>query len=171
MEIGRIILLKIKTKSGTNGSAITWKALVSYFHQVQNRFSISYIFSTPKNWSDLEFHCSFEVLYVVWNKFPDRKKILYFEKYFFHLEQLFSPFFHTKRQEKFKEYSVRGHSITTWRRWGGQCLFLRRCVPIFARFSKKATKFWRNFPSWFEFYSSSKRKNPLKDLVKFLRPS
>ena len=80
LEIGRIILLKIKTKSGTNGSAITWKALVSYFHQVQNRFSISYIFSTPKNWSDLEFHCSFEVLYVVWNKFPDRKEIVIFWK-------------------------------------------------------------------------------------------
>ena len=37
LEIGRIILLTIRTKSGMNGSPKIWKALILYFHQAQNR--------------------------------------------------------------------------------------------------------------------------------------
>ena len=64
--------------------------------------TISYLFSIPKNCSNLKFHCPFEVLHL--KKlgkifFQVGKKIVLLGKFFF-------PFFHTKRQEKLKKYSV-----------------------------------------------------------------
>ena len=71
--------------------------------------TISYLFSIPKNCPDLKFHCSFEVLHL--EKLEKKisrleKKLFYLEKYFSQLEKIIFPFFHTKRQEKLKKYSV-----------------------------------------------------------------
>ena len=71
--------------------------------------TISYLFSIPKNCSNLKFHCPLKVLHLEKLEkifFQFGKKIVLLGKIFFPVGNFFFPFFHMKRQEKLKKYSV-----------------------------------------------------------------
>ena len=71
--------------------------------------TISYLFSIPKNCSNLKFHCPLEVLHLEKLEkifFQVGKKIVLLGKIFFLVGNFFFLFFHTKRQEKLKKYFV-----------------------------------------------------------------
>jgi hypothetical protein len=68
--------------------------------------TISYLFSIPKNCSNLKFNCPLEVLHLEKLEkifFQVGKKIVLLGKIFFLVGNFFFTFFHTKREEKLKK--------------------------------------------------------------------